>query len=270
MVEVRCNAKINLMLNIVGISNKMHLIDGVFIPFNLCDNILINSREDKEIFVSYTDKALKFDNDTALKMAKAIQERYQTKGVNILINKNIPIKSGLGGSSADAAAVAKGMQALFSLPDIDLNLLLSVGSDVPYMYKGGTVRVSSLGEKLEDIILPHMYKVVLLPDRGVDTKACYGLYDEVGGEYCDIEKFIKEPQKTISFTNALMKAACKLNEDIIVALELLKDAGFCYGMSGSGSACFGIEYDKEKFEKKLAKLIQLNDNRFVILQEEKE
>lgn len=270
MVKVRGVAKINLLLNIVGLSNKMHLIDGVFIPFNIYDNIDMSCREDNEIFVKYTDKNLKFDNDTAFRAAKAIQMRYGTKGVNILINKKIPQKSGLGGSSADAAAVARGMQQLFCLEQIDAKLLLSIGSDVPYMYKGGTKRVSSLGECISEISLPTMYKIVLLPKLGVDTAECYHLYDEVGGENCDIEKFLRQPKQEAKFTNALERAACLLNKDITAALELLKDAGFCYGMSGSGSACFGIEYDKSEFEKKKTKLLTLNDNKFVVILEEKE
>lgn len=270
MVKVRGWAKINLLLNIVGLSNKMHLIDGVFIPFNLCDNIIIDSRTDNEIFVSYTDKNLKFDNDTAMKMAKAIKLRYGTKGVDILIDKKIPQKSGLGGSSADAAAVARGMQELFCLEEIDTKLLLSVGSDVPYMYQGGTRRVSGLGENTSAVSLPTMYKIVLLPKLGVDTAECYRLYDEVGGDNSDIDEFLRQPKLVTKFTNALERAACLLNKDIEAALELLKKAGFCYGMSGSGSACFGIAYDKSEFEKKKAKLLALNDNRFVVLQEEKE
>lgn len=141
MVKVSSKAKINLLLNIVGISNKMHLIDGVFVPFNLCDNIYLSRRLDNEIVVNYTNKEWKFDNDTAFIMAKEIQTLYGTKGVDILIEKNIPIKSGLGGSSADAAAVAIGMEELYSLKNIDIQTLLKVGSDVPYMYVGGTKRV---------------------------------------------------------------------------------------------------------------------------------
>lgn len=115
-----------------------------------------------------------------------------------------------------------------------------------------------------------MYKIILLPNKGVDTTQCYKLYDEVGGENTDIDMFLSEPKKQVKFINALEKAACLLNQDIKYALELLKKAGFCYGMSGSGSACFGIEYDKSEFEKKKIKLLEYNNDRFVVLQEEKE
>lgn len=270
MVKIKIPAKINLLLNIVGIANNMHLIDGVFVPFNLYDIISVDRREDDNIVVSYTDKNLRFDRDNALRAAKIVQLNYATKGVNIVIDKHIPLESGLGGSSADAAGVVKCMQEIFSLGEIDPQLLLSLGSDVPYMFAGGTKRVSLLGERLEDVILPPMYKVALLSRKGVDTALCYKLYDEIGGERGDIEGFLGEPKQTTRFVNALQKAACTINEEITEALSMLKQAGFCYGMSGSGSTCYGIAYEKSDFEKKLSKLIRLNNKKFVVLQEEKE
>lgn len=270
MVKVRSHAKINLLLNIVGISNNMHLIDGVFVPFNLYDTISVCGRDDENIVLSYTDPKLRFDNDNAIRAARAIQSQYGTKGVNIVIDKQIPVMSGLGGSSADAAAVVKGMQELYALGEIDTQLLLSLGSDVPYMFAGGNKRVSLLGEEIGDVSLPTMYKVALLPGSGVDTALCYKLYDFVGGDSSNIDDFLGAPKQTIKFANALQRAACIINKEITEALSLLERAGFCYGMSGSGSACFGVAYERDDFEKKLSELIRLNDNKFVVIQEEKE
>ncbi|NCA93130.1 hypothetical protein EOM82_07840 [bacterium] len=271
MVRIKSVAKLNLMLNIVGKTNNMHLIDGVFVPFNLYDIIYAEKRSDHNISVSYTDKNLKFDNDTAIKAAQAIVSYYDIGGVDIFIEKNIPQKSGMGGSSADAAGVARAIQELYGLPKIDNELLVKIGSDVPYMYKGGDCRVRGIGEKVESITLPKLYKVVLLPNEGVDTAQCYNLYDQIGGENGDIEKFIDKPfSKEVKPSNALKNAACKLNKDISSALDALSEAGFLCGMSGSGSACFGIEYDIAEFERKSAKLKKLSTGRFVALQEEKE
>ncbi len=271
MVKIKSAAKLNLMLNIVGKINNMHLIDGVFVPFNLYDIIFAEKRSDKKITVSYSQKDLRFENDTAIKAAEMITKRYDLGGVDIFIEKNIPQKSGMGGSSTDAAGVARAIEQLYGLPKIDNDLLLEVGSDVPYMYKGGDCRVRGIGEKVQSINLPKIYKVVLLPSKGVDTGKCYHLYDQIGGENGEIEKFIDNPfENKVKLSNALERAACKLNKDIVSALEALDTVGFLYGMSGSGSACFGIEYDLAKFEKKLAKLIELSAGRFVALQEEKE
>ncbi len=271
MVTIKSPAKLNLMLNIVGKTNNMHLIDGVFVPFNLCDIIYADKRKDNVINLSYTDKAIKFDNDTALKAANVIAKHYGLGGMDIVIEKKIPLQSGMGGSSADAAGVARAIRELFDLENIDNDLLVKIGSDVPYMYKGGDCRVSGIGEKVESINLPKFNKVVLLPAKGVDTTKCYELYDEVGGENGDIEGFIKNPfSKEIKQANALQRAACIINGDIKLALDTLKSVGFLCGMSGSGSACFGIEYDFIEFESKLAKLIRLGLGRFIALQEEKE
>lgn len=255
-VSLRAYAKINLVLNIEGTSDGLHLIDTVVTPFNIFDEVNMEKRRDGEIRVRYTNGP-PIENDTARKMAEIIRQEYKTGGVDIEITKKIPMKAGVGGSSADAGAVARGMQVLFSLDEIPAHLLLKVGSDVPYMYRGGDKRIRGKGEIVENVVLPNTYKVLIVAEGGVDTRKCFELYDILGGENADIGKFLIEiNENRANFSNALQRAGEELNENISGAITLLKECGFQPCMTGSGSGVFGIEYDKTEFENKLKKLIK--------------
>jgi 4-diphosphocytidyl-2-C-methyl-D-erythritol kinase len=259
-VSIKAYAKINLVLNVVGRQDNLHLIDSIMTPFDIYDTVKMEKRTDREIFVKYTN-CENITNDTASKMAKLISKKYGLLGVNIEINKNIPIKAGLGGSSADAGAVARGMEKLFSLEKIPNELLLEVGSDVPYMYLGGDKRVQGVGEKVSSVNLPKLYKVLIVDGIGVDTKKSYENYDLFGGDNQDIEKFLININKfCATFTNSLQKGSQKLNSNIQKASDLLTECGFSSCMTGSGSGVFGIEYDKAQFENKLKKLIKKQPN----------
>jgi 4-diphosphocytidyl-2-C-methyl-D-erythritol kinase len=262
MVIVRAYAKINLILNIVGKSGGMHLIDSIVTPFNIFDEVKLSKRMDNEIIVKYNncDESL-IENDTAYKMALLIRNNFNIGGIDIEITKNIPFKAGIGGSSADAGAVAKGIEELYSLTGIPTELLIKVGSDVPYMYQGGDKRLRGLGEVVTPITLPKMYKVLLVDDIGVNTKKSYENYDIYGGINQEINLFMQNiKEKNANFTNALQRGSEKLNERIKYAIILLEECGFASCMTGSGSGVFGIAYNEDEFESKLKKLIEKNTN----------
>lgn len=261
MLNIKAYAKINLVLNIEGTANGMHLIDSIVTPFNIYDEVVMEKREDNEITVNYTGCSTVIQNDTALKMANIIQREFHTGGVSINISKNIPFKAGLGGSSADAGAVARGMEQLFTLTGIPTELLMEVGSDVPYMYCGGDKRIRGIGEIVTPVALPELYKVLITDDEGVDTKKSYESYDISGGENQDIDLFLEDiNNKKAKFTNALQRGSELLNDKISYAYKLLTVCGFAASMTGSGSGVFGIAYGKEEFEIKLKKLIEKKTN----------
>lgn len=253
-MEIRAFAKINLCLAVTGKKDGMHTLDGIVTETFLFDKVFME-KTDSECSVKYTDGRVYF-GDTAYKAATIIKEKYHTGGVRVLIEKSIPEGAGLGGSSVDAAAVCRGMNELYGLNGIDNDVMASIGSDVPYCYYGGNKRVSGFGEKIIDVDLPKLFQVVLVPKGRVNTGECYALYDKIGGKNPDVEKFLEEIKsgRLPDCVNALSDAASKLNADIGEGLMLLKKAGFCSGMTGSGSAVFGLERDKKEFLRKLDKL----------------
>ena len=250
IMETYARAKINLCLAITGIKNGRHLIDSVFAETFLADRVVVE-KSTNGISVVYTD-GRKYENDTALKAALLLSGLYGIRGVSITVEKNIPEGAGLGGSSGDAGAVLRGMEKVFGLPETPTNLSLTIGSDVPYCRVGGNKRVSGLGETIKDVLLPKLYHVLVLPKSGVSTAECYALYDKIGGENADVDAFLREIRYGLpECKNALQKSAVKLNGAVGRGLELLKKAGFSAGMTGSGSAVFGLEKNFSEYSKKI-------------------
>lgn len=254
-MRVEAEAKLNLCLAIKGTDGNRHIIDSIFVPAGIKDIIYVEKSE--KTSVSYTD-GRKYERDTAAAVAEAVSRRYGTGGARILIEKRIPEGAGLGGSSADAGAVARALDALYRIGGIDPRLLVSIGSDVPYFYFGGAARVSGTGEVCTPLSLPPLLKTVLVPSGTVNTGECYRLYDETGGENGDVDAFLEEllTGRIPKPFNALRHAAQQLNPMIEKGISILEKAGFTAGMTGSGSAVFGLESNPADYIYKTRKLFQ--------------
>lgn len=151
----------------------------------------------------------------------AIKEYFGDVDGVFLVEKSIPPCAGMGGSSAAVAAVVRLLEKK-SGKTPDVGFLLSLGSDVPYMYTGGEARVTGCGESVEKLPFVLRHVVVVYVNGGVDTATAYGLYDS--GAQC-------------AGDNHLLAAACALNGGVPVAARALADAGAeRIVMSGSGSA----------------------------------
>lgn len=238
VITINAHAKVNLTLEITGVDKRgYHLLNSIvtLVP-NLFDVVQIKKREDKLVSVTYLNGE-EFDNDTAYRMATLIVDRYLTNGVDIVIDKRIPLGAGLGGSSADASAVARGMRELYSLSEISDDLLMAVGADVKYMYVGGDKVMKSTGEILEDITLPKLNVAILYQDGlSVSSREAYATYDRIGGED-NKGDFLA----TGECFNDLEKSAIALCKGIRTNLDVMKYAGFdSYTITGSGSAVIGL------------------------------
>lgn len=239
VVTINAHAKVNLTLEITGVDERgYHLLNSIVteVP-NLYDVVTLKKREDKNVSVSYVNGE-RFDNDTARKMGELIIDRYDVNGVDIVIDKRIPIGAGLGGSSADAGAVARGMQELYSLPTIADDLMNAVGADVKYMYVGGDKVMKGQGEILEEITLPKLNVAILYQDGlEVSSRDAYKTYDRIGEEDVEKSDFLTKGE----CFNALEKSAVALCKGIRTNLDVMKYAGFdSYTITGSGSAVIGL------------------------------
>lgn len=258
-IWLRANAKLNLALSITGKDGNMHTLDSIVVPIKLHDTVVIRKRRDFNVTVAYQD-GRRYENDTARIMAELIRDTYKTRGVDILIKKRIPQGAGMGGSSADAAGVARGMEKLFKYGKTDVGLLKNVGSDVPCMYLNSPCRIGGIGEKAEILAEKRYFFVIKLAKDAVNSATCYRLYDEIGGEDGDVGKAKENYERGEIFRpfNALKRAAERLEGQIGDNLRLLEDAGFVAGMTGSGSAVFGMENERRNFLRKL-KLLRGQD-----------
>ena len=159
MLRAKAYAKINLSLDIVGVRDDgYHLIKTVMQSISLHDVISI-SEEGSEISITCNDPSVPCDErNIVYKCAKRFFEYWGIEfGVHIDIQKNIPSQAGLGGGSADGAAVLVLLNRICGNPFSDEELCIigaKVGADIPFCIVGGCVLCEGIGEVLTPISFP--------------------------------------------------------------------------------------------------------------------
>jgi len=255
-ISVKVYGKVNLALNIQGVqADGYHILDTVMTNVSCCDEVFATKRQDKTVNVTYK-KGENFKNDIALRAGIAAVETYGVNGADIYITKGIPEAAGLGGSSACAAGVVKCMEELYGFK-ADMGFLLSLGSDVPYMYGGGFKRVRGIGGQISNIDANPPKIVVVCDNRlQVNTAKCYKLYDLIGGGHILIDDFLlgfKNPK------NSLERAATQIDARIAELKNLIYEAGFAnVVLSGSGGALIAWDGDETALERLNGRLEGLN------------
>lgn len=256
-VTEKARAKLNFCLDVGKRRGEKHLLDTLIVPVGLFDTVVLQKRADKKVVVRYDGVENKYATDPAKNLAEKIVEKYALPGVDVSVEKRIPERAGLGGSSTDAAAVARGLERLFGLGKIDPSFLTETGSDVYAAYLDAPCRVRGTGELVEivdGIKIPDVLLVTF--DEGVSTAECYKLFDQVGGEKGNVDEAISAMRNGREFSpkNALLNAARTLCPIIGRGLEELAKHDLPHGMTGSGSAIFSFGYDREDFLKKTSRL----------------
>lgn len=178
-MKIKAYAKINISLDIVGKrEDGYHLLEMIMQSIDLYDEISIEKQKE-DITITCDKQYVPVDErNLAYKAAKLFKEEYNiTSGVNININKNIPVCAGLAGGSTDAAAVLKIMNKLFDINASEEKLMelgLKLGADVPYCISGGTAICKGIGEEVTKL-KPFKDKILVLvkPPFGVSTKVVY-------------------------------------------------------------------------------------------------
>ncbi len=250
-IAIKAYAKINLCLNITGKDEESgyHMLDTIMQTIDLHDTVILTKRDDYECSSHIVGADIVSDN--ALKAAEMFCSVFETNGVDIQIIKRIPVMSGLGGSSTDAAAVLKGMAVLYNISTSELPALASsLGSDTAFFLKEGLARCTGRGDEITRIDpLPEMYVLLITDTSGVSTAEAYNLYDTMKSSIpikVDlILKNLRELKDTkLLPTNSLMAAAQAINPIIPEQLRALSDRkAIMTTMSGSGSAVFSIYTD---------------------------
>lgn len=177
LVEARC--KINLGLEVVSRrADGYHNIDTVFQSVSLADAVELEPLGPRAIRLDVLDGlAPPGRANLAWRAAEAVMAATGSPGVSIRIEKRVPVAAGLGGGSADAAAVIVGMNALHGLglgEDALRRIGLVVGSDVPFLIRGGTARGRGRGEELEALApLMGVWFVLATPAAEISAREAY-------------------------------------------------------------------------------------------------
>lgn len=242
---IKANAKINLTLDILNRrEDGYHNIDSVMQSVSLFDEVFIEKSDG--ISVCADLKELCSEDNTAFIAANRFFEFTKIKGgAEIQINKHIPLRAGLGGPSADAAAVIIGLDRLYETnlsKEALINIGSKVGADVPFCLFGGTARARGIGEKLEKINpLKNFYTLLLRDGEKKSTaemykKADLGFIKERGTELF-LSALNKENENTFKY----LKNDFAFEGSHNTTFKLLKDFGALgAGLSGSGPFVYGI------------------------------
>ena len=257
---IKAYAKINIALNVLGkLDNGYHEVDMVTLPIELHDIIELEPLPNGyETYITSDDESLPTDeSNLSIKAFMKLREKANlSKNFMINIYKRIPMCAGLGGGSADAAAVINGALKL-SKQKVDSDKLLeicaNVGGDVAFCLYNKPARCRGIGEKLEFFELKRKYHVLLIkPLIGVSTGEVYNDYDnfEPKEKFSDIDKLIlglktgNEDLIAQEMKNSLQNPAIALVPEIKDIIEQLKNDGFKMTMmSGSGSTVFALATD---------------------------
>jgi 4-diphosphocytidyl-2-C-methyl-D-erythritol kinase len=246
------NAKINIGLNVVERrTDGYHNIETVFYPVDLQDVIEIIPAATLDAEYSFSTSGIKIDGDAdnnlIIKAFRLLKKDYPLPATNIHLEKNIPFGAGLGGGSADAAFVLKGLNVLYNLQLSDEKLeqyATKLGADCAFFIQNKAVFASGTGNEFTpvNLSLKGYYLLLAKPEIHVSTPEAYAMLTPSKPEKSLLESLQQpiEKWKTL-ITNDFEKAVFARHPQIGNIKQQMYDAGALYAaMSGSGSAVFGI------------------------------
>lgn len=241
-------AKINLTLDITGRNpDGYHLLDSVFQSVALFDAVTVEKGGE----VSVLCDGINGKDNIAFTAAKKFFEfTGVTGGADIVIKKSIPLLSGLGGGSADAAAVIIALDSIYKT-NLDKKsfgkIALSCGADVPFCLFGGTARIGGIGEKITALPdIDGFWATVIIAGEKKSTRLMYEKLDKMPpvkpftGEFLELLS-----RDTYSAFSAMGNAfgAVAGNSEVISLLAASGALGA--SVSGSGPAHFAVFADKK-------------------------
>lgn len=269
-LTLKANSKINLLLDITGIKkNGYHSLFTIMQSISLGDIITVEKTKDEKITVSCDTEGVPTDKSNIVYKCAVKFFEYadikKNKGIHIHIEKHTPFCAGMGGGSADGAAVLVALNKIFNTnyPEkILCRIGVKVGADIPFCIMGGTALALDTGAVVAPLPdLENYHIVVVKPNDGVSTKEAYDAVD--GLEY------IKHPKNQEmlgffadgDFENGLklcsnvFEQAFDISGRVDIKHIMNKNGSVASCMTGSGSAVYGIFKEKENAETS-AKLLE--------------
>jgi 4-diphosphocytidyl-2-C-methyl-D-erythritol kinase len=238
-------AKLNLFLHVVGRrADGYHLLQTAFRLIDCCDWLRYTPRDDREVKLAHPIAGVAESEELALRAARLLlAESGSGRGVEIDIEKNIPMGGGLGGGSSDAATTLLALNRLWRLGasrDELARLALRIGADVPFFLFGQSAFAEGIGERLSPLQLAPAWYVVLVPPISVSTQAIFA-----APELTANTKTIKISSFSAGFgRNDLEPVVCRRHGEVAAHLAWLKQFGDAR-LSGSG-ACVFAEFEGER------------------------
>ena len=245
-LHVCAPAKLNLFLHVTGRRpDGYHLLQSVFHLIDLSDTVKLRLRADSQICRINPLPNVPPEEDLVIKAARLLQDTYQLKlGVDIDLDKRIPMGAGLGGGSSDAASTLMGLNQLWKLKLSTQDLMaigVRLGADVPFFLFGKNAFVEGIGDVLQEIKLRNSSYLVIYPGVCIPTKTIFSSSGLTRNRSpITIIDFEAQYASHMQFNNDLQAVATQMFSEVSMALEWLENQ-FPNSrplMSGSGSSVF--------------------------------
>jgi 4-diphosphocytidyl-2-C-methyl-D-erythritol kinase len=248
-MQIHAPAKLNLCLYLgTRRDDGLHELCSLFEPLALADRIEVSEAERDEVVCDGVE-----GENLAMRALVALRERgWGSPPLRVEIEKRIPVAAGLGGGSADAAAVLRLAAGEVAEPE---QIASALGADVPSQLAPALALVRGAGERLERLPQPVAHAVVLLPGGGgLSTADVFAEADRLGlGRGDDELEQLAQRLREVAgagasplaypelLVNDLEPAARSLRPEIAVALDALREAGAPQALlTGSGPTAFGL------------------------------
>ncbi|MCI9193710.1 4-(cytidine 5'-diphospho)-2-C-methyl-D-erythritol kinase [Acutalibacter muris] len=268
-MKINAYGKINLTLDVVGRrEDGYHLLDTVMQTISVWDELEIQHSRQPGVHLQCNRESLPTDSkNTAFRAAKFFLEDrgLQNEGVYIFIKKHIPSRSGMGGGSADAAAVLRGLNEMYETKlsaEKLMELGAKVGADVPFCVIGGAARCTGTGAQVEPIApMPECWLVVCKPPTGMSTPRAYALLDQYPLSSIQATPRMLEAMAVGSLKRIGRSLANRFDETLRMApVRALKramtDAGALGAMmTGSGSSVYGIFETEQRAREAMEQMV---------------
>lgn len=259
-ILVRCPAKLNLALSVgpPG-ADRMHPIASWMVTTDFADDLhltRLDAGRDSLYAIVWAPDAPRtseidwpIQKDLAVRAHLALQERAgRPLPVRMKLEKRIPVGGGLGGGSSNAAAMLRGVNALhgLGLDEAELaEIARGLGSDVPFLVRGGSAIVEGLGERLEHHErLPDLHAVLVFPRAACPTGPVYGAFDRMRPDAALAAQRVRALAAGASLRhdapfNDLAAPAIEVAPELAGAIERIAEAtGRAVHVSGSGSTLY--------------------------------
>lgn len=273
IVKLRAYGKVNLALDVTGKrEDGYHEVRMIMQTVNLYDQIIMKKINDPGIHLKTNLYYLPInEKNIVYKAVKLIKDEFNIEqGLDIAIDKRIPVAAGMAGGSSDAAAALVGMNKLFSLGLSKKELMkrsLKLGADVPYCIMRGTALAEGIGEILTPLPpVSQCYVLIAKPGISVSTKFVYGnLNISELKEHPDIDGMVHDinNDNLYGIGNKLSNVLETVTIKKYPMIHKIKNEMVKYGaigaiMSGSGPTVFGLFDHKKKAKDALYHIRGLN------------
>ncbi len=251
---VFANTKVNLALHVVGRRNDgYHLLDSLVIFPKIKDKLVIKEANNFSLTIGGEFSGLINPTENSIIKAFDLIKDQLSSNFSVHLEKNIPVGAGLGGGSADSAAILRYFHEHYKVVIPKNEIIARIGADVPVCLSDKFQRVQGIGEVTEEISGNdiELWIVLVNPRINVSTRKIFQSLKERENTGLGIFKSFKTREDFIEYLfrqrNDLQVVACEIYPEIKSVLNAILEtkSNLLTRMTGSGSTCFGLYSKKE-------------------------